>query len=59
MPTYTYECGHCHKVKEVTTSMGNRPTGWWCLDCEATMYLVPSIPARVTPGTYGKGGGKK
>jgi putative FmdB family regulatory protein len=58
MPIYDYECPSCGKRKEVNGHKVLFKADHWCWVCDIEMRRIPSLPASVRVGKYGKGGGK-
>ena len=57
MPIFEHECPKCKRVVE-TVEPADAPRGVKC-SCRTDMIRREfSVPARVTPGKYGKAGGK-
>ena len=55
MPVRCYYCPRCSKHGEWLELMTEE--GRECPWCDLPMELLPSLPAKVRPGKYGKAGG--
>lgn len=60
MPLFEYECPKCHRVIETVEpfDVTEEHKAKYKCGCRTTMVRREfSVPARVTPGKYGKAGG--
>ena len=56
MPQYDYICPNCSQDRVATVAYEDRHKVQ-CLKCFNVTKLVPSAPASIRVGKYGKGGG--
>lgn len=56
MPVYEYVCPNCSQDRVATRDYEDRYKVR-CRKCFNTVKLVPSVPASIPVGKYGKGGG--
>ena len=57
MPQYDYMCPNCLQERVATRTYEDRHKVQ-CRKCFHPVVLVPSVPASIPVGKYGKGGGR-